>query len=160
MSHEALPIDRVQFAEALESLPLDALHAKVAELRNNMDHLRYSNEQMVPFADQGDQGTPTDPNQDCKDAMYENLVVISRMNERIELLRAEVEKRGMRWSEAEVENRQVSERMVNGDSAPVTQTQSSQPQSGRLTDEQLRAQLEARLTQDTQDDQEEEGLHL
>jgi hypothetical protein len=57
MSHEALPIDRVQFAEALESLPLDALHAKVAELRNNMDHLRYSNEQMVPFADEGDQGT-------------------------------------------------------------------------------------------------------
>jgi hypothetical protein len=91
--------------------------------------------------------------------MYENLVVISRMNERIELLRAEVEKRGMRWSEAEVENRQVSERMVNGDSAPITQTQ-SQPQSGRLTDEQLRAQLEARLAQDTQDNQEEEGLHL
>ncbi|KAG9786898.1 hypothetical protein KCU75_g3763, partial [Aureobasidium melanogenum] len=150
MSHEALPIDRVRFAEALESLPLDALHSKVAELRNNMNHLRYSNEQMVPFADEGDQ--------DCKDAMYENLVVISRMNERIDLLRAEVEKRGMRWSEAEVEDRQVSERMVNGDSASTTTTQ-SQPQSGRLTDEQLRAQLEARLAQDTQDDQ-EEGLHL
>lgn len=56
MSHEALPIDRARFAEALESLPLDALHAKVAELRNNMNHLRYSNEQMVPFADEGDQG--------------------------------------------------------------------------------------------------------
>lgn len=95
--------------------------------------------------------------------MYENLVVISRMNERIELLRAEVEKRGMRWSEGEVEDRQVSERMVNGDSAPAPTSQSqpqSQPQSGRLTDEQLRAQLEARLAQDTQDDQEEEGLHL
>ena len=90
--------------------------------------------------------------------MYENLVVISRMNERIELLRAEVEKRGMRWSEAEVEDRQVSERMVNGDSTSTTQ--SSQAQSGRLTDEQLRAQLDARLAQDTQDDQEEEGLHL
>ncbi|KAG9657594.1 hypothetical protein KCU95_g9167, partial [Aureobasidium melanogenum] len=151
MSHEALPIDRARFAEALESLPLDALHSKVAELRNNMNHLRYSNEQMVPFADDGDQ--------DCKDAMYENLVVISRMNERIELLRAEVEKRGMRWSEAEVEDRQVSEKMVNGDSPSTTTTQ-SQPQSGRLTDEQLRAQLEARLAQDTQDDQEEEGLHL
>jgi hypothetical protein len=59
MSHEALPIDRVQFAEALGSLPLDALHAKVAELRNNMEHLRYSNEQMVPFADEGDQGMST-----------------------------------------------------------------------------------------------------
>jgi hypothetical protein len=92
--------------------------------------------------------------------MYENLVVISRMNERIELLRAEVEKRGMRWSEAEVENRQVSERMVNGDSAPIIQAQPSQSQTGRLTDQQLRAQLEARLAQDTQDDQEEEGLHL
>jgi len=91
--------------------------------------------------------------------MYENLVVISRMNERIQLLRAEVEKRGMTWSEADVQTPQVSENMVNG-SAPTTQTQSSQPQSGHLTDEQLRAQLEARLAQDTQDDQEEEGLHL
>jgi hypothetical protein len=56
MSHQALPIDRVRFAEALESLPLDALHSKVAELRNSMNHLRSSNEQMMPFADQGDQG--------------------------------------------------------------------------------------------------------
>ena len=61
MSHEALPIDRARFAEALESLPLDALHSKVAELRNNMNHLRYSNEQMVPFADEGDQGKSTFP---------------------------------------------------------------------------------------------------
>ncbi|KEQ61535.1 uncharacterized protein M437DRAFT_51116 [Aureobasidium melanogenum CBS 110374] len=159
MSHEALPIDRARFAEALESLPLDALHSKVAELRNNMNHLRYSNEQMVPFADEGDQGNSDVDGEDCKDAMYENLVVISRMNERIDLLRAEVEKRGMRWSEAEVEDRQVSERMVNGDSASTTTTQ-SQPRSGRLTDDQLRAQLEARLAQDTQDVQEEEGLHL
>ncbi|KAG2166749.1 hypothetical protein VTO58DRAFT_103647 [Aureobasidium pullulans] len=150
MSHEALPIDRVRFAEALESLPLDALHSKVAELRNNMNHLRSSNEQMLPFADQGDQ--------DCKDAMYENLIVINRMNERIELLRAEVEKRGMRWSEAEVEDLQVSERMVNGDSA--TQTQPTQSQSGHLTDDELRAQLEARLAQHSHEDQEEEGLHL
>lgn len=92
--------------------------------------------------------------------MYENLVVISRINERIELLRAEVEKRGMSWSEADVQTPRVSESMVNGYSASTTQTQSSQPPSQHLTDEQLRAQLEARLAQDTQDDQEEEGLHL
>lgn len=66
MSHEALPIDRARFAEALESLPLDALHAKVAELRNNMNHLRYSNEQMVPFADEGDQGMSSS---DCYDKL-------------------------------------------------------------------------------------------
>ncbi|OBW69260.1 MAG: Uncharacterized protein AUREO_006960 [Aureobasidium pullulans] len=115
-----------------------------------MNHLRSSNEQMVPFADEGDQ--------DCKDAMYENLIVINRMNERIELLRAEVEKRGMRWSEAEVEDRQISERMVNGDS--TTRTQPTQSQSGHLTDDELRAQLEARLAQHSHEDQEEEGLHL
>ena len=90
--------------------------------------------------------------------MYENLIVINRMNERIQLLRAEVEKRGMRWSEAEVEDLQVSERMVNGDSA--TQTQPTQSQSGRLTDDELRAQLEASLAQHSHEDQEEEGLHL
>ena len=92
--------------------------------------------------------------------MYENLVVISRINERIQLLRAEVEKRGMTWSEINTETPQISERMVNGYSAPTTQPQSSHPQSGHLTNEQLRAQLEARLAQDAQDDQEEEGLHL
>lgn len=56
MAHEALPIDSARFASALEDLPVDALHSKAAELRNSMAHLKYSNEQMVPFADQGDQG--------------------------------------------------------------------------------------------------------
>ena len=56
MSHEALPIDRARFSEALQSLPIDALHSKVAELRNSIEHLRSSNEQMIPFADDGDQG--------------------------------------------------------------------------------------------------------
>lgn len=56
MSHEALPIDAPGFARALEGLPVDALHGKAAELQNSIAHLKYSNEQMVPFADEGDQG--------------------------------------------------------------------------------------------------------
>lgn len=56
MSHEALPIDIPSFTRALESLPVDALHTKAAEIRNSISHLRSSNEQMLPFADQGDQG--------------------------------------------------------------------------------------------------------
>jgi hypothetical protein len=88
--------------------------------------------------------------------MHENLLVISRINERIHLLRAEVEKRGMPWSEAQVDDhRHISQQLVNGHST-------TQPQSGSLSDDQLRAQLESRLAQDDQQDQqqEEEGLHL
>ena len=96
-------------------------------------------------------------------AMFENLVVINRMNERIELIREEVQKRGMRWSEAEVEDRDAAH-LVNGitdtDSSTTTASHApAQRPSGTLTDEQLRAQLEERLgPQETAD--EEEGVHL
>ncbi|KAF2222877.1 hypothetical protein BDZ85DRAFT_180186, partial [Elsinoe ampelina] len=103
MSSDALPIDPAQFAHALESLPVETLHQKAAEILNSIGHLKSSNEQMMPFADEGDQ--------DCKEAMFENLVVIGRMNERIKILREEVEKRGLRWMDAEVEER---EGKVNG----------------------------------------------
>lgn len=165
MTHEAQPIDRRAFAEALEALPLDALHSKAAELRNSIAHLKSSNEQMLPFADEGDQ--------DCKDAMFENLVVIGRQNERIGLLRAEVEKRGMRWADAEVEDAEQNKDMemrdadgalvngnvshVEGASSPATTRQAAAP-SGRLTDEELRARMQERMMGGDED--EEDGVHL
>ena len=90
------PIDPARFAMALEGLPIDSIHAKAAEIRNSIAHLRSSNEQMMPFADEGDQ--------DCKEAMFENLTVIGRMNQRIALLRAEVERRGNRQSRCSIRN--------------------------------------------------------
>lgn len=103
--------------------------------------------------------------------MFENLVVIGRMNERIDLLRAEVEKRGMRWADAEVEEQSKatnltnsSGQLVNGD-ASTDQTTSTTPantsvtasstSSGRLTDEELMARLQERMNED-----EDEGVHL
>ena len=56
MSHEALPLDAPAFARALEELPIDALHSRAAEIQNSIAHLKSSNEQMIPFADEGDQG--------------------------------------------------------------------------------------------------------
>ena len=41
--------------------------------------------------------------------MFENLVVLGRMNERLALLRAEVEQRGMRWDTAEVEDHEEAQ---------------------------------------------------
>lgn len=181
MSSEARPIDPLRFAEALETLPLDALHAKAAELQNSMEQLRSSNEQMVPFADEGDQ--------DCKDAMYENLGVITRMHNRVELIKAEVEKRGMPWPSEERERGAVDVQRLrefglegeNGEQIIVGRPESDAPtplvngttgavvngsaggeessaraqQSGRLTDEELRRQLEAQMGMD-----DEEGVHL
>jgi hypothetical protein len=176
MSSEVRPIDPLRFAEALETLPLDALHAKAAELQNSIEQLRSSNEQMVPFADEGDQ--------DCKDAMFENLGVITRMHNRVELIKVEVEKRGMPWPSEERERGVVDVQrlrefgmegengeqlvvarlegdaaLVNGRSGAVVNGvvggEERAQQSGRLTDEELRRQLEVQMGMD-----EEEGVHL
>ena len=114
MSADALPISPTRFAEALQDLPVSALHLKVLELRNSIAHLDYSNEQLRPYAE----GTATalssnpqqqpepetapergEPDADCLDAIRENEEVIERMQERIRLVRAEVERRGLSWRE-------------------------------------------------------------
>lgn len=107
MSSETLPISPTRFAEALKDLPASSLALKVLELRSSIAHLDYSNAELKPFAEGA---TPTldkrdntsevgQPDQDCKDAMAENEAVIARMQERIELVRAEVEGRGLNWRE-------------------------------------------------------------
>ncbi|KAK5159881.1 hypothetical protein LTS14_001986 [Recurvomyces mirabilis] len=169
------PIDPARFAMALESLPLDALHSKAAEIRNSILHLRHSNEQMMPFADEGDQ--------DCKDAMFENLTVIGRMNMRVHLLKAEVERRGMIWVEDPSDLRQaplegdavVVERQqdgaeggVNGvghangalENGTTDSRSAARAPSGRLTDEELRRQIEAQMGVDADEEEEEDGVHL
>lgn len=123
MSADTLPISPSRFAAALEDLPVSTLHLKVLELRNSIAHLDYSNEQLRPFAEgtastaspqpqsqQTSQSqsasettaqTPSfEPDQDCLDAIRENEQVIERMQERIRLIRAEVEgRRGLSWTE-------------------------------------------------------------
>ncbi|KAK4250803.1 hypothetical protein C7999DRAFT_11448 [Corynascus novoguineensis] len=127
MSAESLPITPARFAAALKDLPLSSLHLKVLELRNSIAHLDYSNEQLRPFAEgtttthtttatttttdsTEESASPTTgtgepearvgvPDQDCLDAIRENEVVIERMQERIRLVRAEVESRGLSWAE-------------------------------------------------------------
>ncbi|KAJ8606989.1 hypothetical protein MRB53_040586 [Persea americana] len=84
---DSQPIDPARFASALVDLPADALFAKIEELKNSITHLHSSNQEMLPFAEAGDQ--------DCKDAMFENLGVIARVNERIELIKKEIQNRGL-----------------------------------------------------------------
>ncbi|KAL1844664.1 hypothetical protein VTK73DRAFT_2073 [Phialemonium thermophilum] len=106
MSSESVPITAARFAEAIKDLPLSSLVLKVRELRHNIAHLVYSNEQLQPFAEgtQAALGASTtteapQPDQDCIDAIRENEVVIGRMQERIRLVQMEVESRGVSWAE-------------------------------------------------------------
>ena len=172
MSSETInPIDPARFALALESLPLDALHAKAAEILHSINHLRSSNEQMLPFAEQGDA--------DCRDAMFENLAVIGRMNGRVGLVKAEVERRGQRWSEGEVEDGHGGSKegdlpngvVLNGNVSAGSEAASHvngtggdevpapRAPSGRLTDEELRAQMAAHLG-GGDDEEDDDGVHL
>lgn len=96
------PISAPRFAAALRDLSLASLHLKVLELRNSLAHLAYSNLQLRPFADGTEAALGADgPDPDCADAIRENEVVMDRMRERILLVKAEVEGRGVSWREFE-----------------------------------------------------------
>ncbi|KAG5980195.1 hypothetical protein E4U55_004286 [Claviceps digitariae] len=111
MSADTRPISPSRFAAALQDLSLSMLHLKVLEIRNSIAHLQYSNDQLKPFADgtatplgnggaaEEEANSQPQPDQDCIDAMRENEVVMARMAERIALVRAEVEGRGVSWAE-------------------------------------------------------------
>ncbi|KAK0274122.1 hypothetical protein LTR35_011915 [Friedmanniomyces endolithicus] len=161
------PIDPSRFAAALEELPLDTLHSKAAEIRNSITRLRESNEQMMPFANEC--------YAECREAMFENLQVIGRMNGRLGLLKAEVERRGMVWMRDPEDLREGPEgdgevdvggtngvtngangQHATGNGAISGEVAAPRAPSGRLTDEELRRQLAAQLDGDEDDD----GVHL
>ncbi|EGY21663.1 uncharacterized protein VDAG_03103 [Verticillium dahliae VdLs.17] len=87
------PISPARFAAALPPLSLPTLHLKVLEIRNSIAHLRTSNIELLPYA-LGTEPAGGAPDPDCADAIRENEAVILRMDERIALIRAEVEDRG------------------------------------------------------------------
>jgi hypothetical protein len=172
MSAEATPITPARFRLAIHDLPISNLHAKAAELRNSLAHLASSNAQLKEFADAGDR--------DCADAIHENEIVIQRFQDRIQMLREEVEGRGMRWvedTEGEWEGKpaqngdamelEPGEEVRNGTNGPnivaagANGQSTEQQRSGRLTDEELRLLLAARMGEpDGDEDEEEGGLHL
>lgn len=157
MSSDATPITPERFAEAIKELPLANLHFKAAEIRNSIAHLVSSNQQLQPFADEGDS--------DCAGAIQENLLVVQRMKERILLLKGEVEGRGSKWAEeaprpeivesnghASVEEVRVASQSIQGVS-------STRPSGGRRGDEELAQRLREQM-EEVDDNQAHDGVHL
>ncbi|KAH9243305.1 hypothetical protein K456DRAFT_1907248 [Colletotrichum gloeosporioides 23] len=105
-SADTAPISPTRFAAALKDLSLPTLHLKVLEIRNSILHLQYSNAQLKPFAeglattlDAATDAAAGRPDPDCVEAIRENEAVIARMEERVAIIRAEVEERGHSWNE-------------------------------------------------------------
>lgn len=172
MSSTANPISPARFASALGSLPLSSLHEKAAEIRTSVAHLHYSNVQLKPLADQGDV--------DCADAIAENEVVVERMNMRLEMLKREVEGRGMMWVDEDWTG--PSGMKLNGDPAvnhrgttngraatngndqhpaglanEQDRGQDEESRSALLTDQELSRRIDQQIDEDEDD---EGGLHL
>lgn len=109
MSAQARPISPTRFAIAIKDLAISNLYNKVSELRNQLAHLDYSNQEMQAFAEGTAPGL-TEPDKDCIAAIEENEVVIKRIMERLALLKAEIEGRGNAWLDGRLED----ERLANG----------------------------------------------
>ncbi|POS87532.1 hypothetical protein EPUL_001924 [Erysiphe pulchra] len=103
MSAQAAPITLATFREALKSLTVQSLYVKVDELRNSIAHLNDSNRQLELFVQDmrstngggGGGGDGGSDDQECIEAIQENEVVIARFQDRINLLAAEIENRGL-----------------------------------------------------------------
>ncbi|KAK1989952.1 hypothetical protein LX36DRAFT_593669 [Colletotrichum falcatum] len=194
-SADTTPISPARFAEALRDLSLPTLHLKALEIRNSVLHLRYSNAQLRPYAEGA--ATTLDaadasagrPDPDCVDAIRENEAVIDRMDERLRIIRREVEGRGHSWDDfrskeevdiaagqgaaAPADNSPhpawldgtfqmgtIRNGEIRMDPAPARPT--PQP-GGRLSDEELRRAMEERmrdLGHDEGDEDEGGGMHL
>jgi hypothetical protein len=157
------PISPARFQSALSDLPVSSLHAKAAELRNSIFHLRNSNIQLQPFADQGDR--------DCAEAIAENEDVLGTFRERVEMLRWEVvDNRHMPWVEWDEEKEVLGkeEVKVNGEITHVSEDatvangasengMAPAETSGSLSDEELRRRMAEQVGDE---DEDEGGLHL
>ena len=168
MSSSSTPIHPHRFTEAIQDLPLSSLHLKAAELRNSIEHLHSSNQQLQSFTAQGDH--------DCAEAIRENVEVMERMEERIILLKVEVERRGYSWSEEprnvngavsgdmtlDVNGNEEAERRHTHRNTPrgaVDGSESTRPHDGGLGDDELRRRLREPLSE-VGDDRDGDGLHL
>ncbi|KAI1425357.1 hypothetical protein F5Y12DRAFT_748186 [Xylaria sp. FL1777] len=193
MSSETLPISPARFAEALKDLPASSLALKVLELRNSIAHLDYSNAELKPFAEgtiptldqRGNTGEIGQPDQDCRDAIAENEAVIARMQERIGLIRAEVEGRGLSWQEfqgtadesapaaqiTENETTTQSETSTTAPNAVNGHSQSAEPQheawrdgtfqTGTIRgDSELLRELLNRIPPENEEQDADDGMHL
>lgn len=111
MSAESQPINPTAFAEAITELPLESLHAEAAKLQNDINKLLESNAAL-----EAEKAVETEEGVKFLDeVIVENEGVVKSKEERIGLLKVEVEKRGQVWIEpGKKDEEEVQAPVVNG----------------------------------------------
>jgi hypothetical protein len=95
MSASNQPISLTAFAEAITELPLESLHAEAAKLHNDINKLLESNAAL-----EAEKAVETEEGIKFLDEVIaENEGVVKSKEERIALLKVEVENRGQVWIE-------------------------------------------------------------
>ncbi|KAF7720078.1 Uncharacterized protein PECH_008048 [Penicillium ucsense] len=93
MSASDRPISPTIFAEAIKELPLESLHAEAVKLTNDIAKLLESNAAL-----EAEKAVETEDGiKFLDDVIVENEGVVKWKEERIELLKREVEDRGQTW---------------------------------------------------------------
>ncbi|KAJ5549801.1 hypothetical protein N7535_002258 [Penicillium sp. DV-2018c] len=115
MSSESLPISPEAFAEAIKELPLAVLYSKVSELTNSIAHLHRSNAELRSYLE-GSNDSEEDK-KELEGYIKENEGVAVSMNERISLLKTEVENRGQPW--IELDELKKDEKQIASADVPV-----------------------------------------
>ncbi|KAJ5951396.1 uncharacterized protein N7479_009809 [Penicillium vulpinum] len=149
MSTESLPITPGAFAEAIKELPLAVLYSKVSELTNSIAHLHRSNAELRAFL--AESNDSDDDKKELEGYIAENEGVAVSMNERISLLKIEVENRGQPW--IELDELKIDKRQDTLTDVPVT--------NGNATDSGTGAgagtEAEAGAGQQSNDREDEDG---
>lgn len=122
MSSESQPITSEAFALALKDLSVPIIYGKVFEIRNSLAHLKRSNDELQTYIDEG-----IDGKEELQEAIAENVVVMDRMQTRIELCRAELERRGAKWVDDAIQDK-LGGAAAEGEAMNEAQTGAQQQQ--------------------------------
>ncbi|KAH8693040.1 hypothetical protein BGW36DRAFT_430780 [Talaromyces proteolyticus] len=163
MSAEAQPITPAVFAEAIKSLPLSSLYAKVSELRNSIAHLTRSNEELRLYVRDSEDGPDSPDNKELENYIVENERVMQSMAERIGLLKVEVEDRGQQWIEealADGIDEADAESLVDGESPPAINGIQSHETSDHSEHVNGVRTPSNQPTNENGENSEDEGIHL
>ncbi|EKV12683.1 Amino acid permease family protein [Penicillium digitatum] len=152
MSTESLPITPGAFAEAIKELPIAVLYSKVSELTNSIAHLHRSNAELRAFLTESNESE--EDRKELEGYMAENEGVAVSMNERILLLKSEVENRGQPWIELD----ELKVDKAQNALADVLVTNGNQTETGTGTG--AEAEAEATARQESNNGEDEDGVYL
>jgi hypothetical protein len=151
-----IPQPQESFLEAITDLELEQLHVESSRLQNSIFHLERSNIALEEFRD----------DEDCRQAIQENVETIARQNERVQMIKNEVERRGFlmpcgerKEDEEGGMDTEEGARAASGESVP-THREASTAQPAASVNGHAAGDINGTSQNEGESDREEEGVYL